>query len=146
MPVCASLQALADVCCRIDGFMIVPQCRHLTIREDATALVSGMSALEKLQSLDITLGDSLGSIGMLRALTSLTAHFEYEESPHIQLDLENPKLQVRQLSTYKRNSASFQVCAFASYILDVPTLFASPLLFSDTNWPLDCRNCDACRI
>ena len=78
--------------------------------------MSGISALEGLQSLDISVGHSLGSIGRLRALTSLMAFLEDEAGPDLQLNLENPKLQVLELATPGIfSNASFQGCAFALY-------------------------------
>ena len=85
----------------------------------AAALVSGISALQELQSLEINLGPSLGSIGRLRALTSLTACLRVEaEYPDIQLNLANPELQVLDLTlvdTFEDefSNARSQVCASA---------------------------------
>ena len=65
----------------------------------ASTLVSGISALQDLEHLDIEVGNSLGTIGKLRALTSLRTKF-YGPGPHYELLLENPKLQCLSVHTW----------------------------------------------
>ena len=57
----------------------------------ASALVSGISALQNLERLEIAVSDSLGTIGKLQALTKLRTKFY--RTRFQELRLENPKLQ-----------------------------------------------------
>ena len=70
------------------------RCRHLRVVGcgSASALVSGISALQNLDHLEIAAGNSLGTIGKLQALTRLRTKF-YGAGPRYELRLENPKLQ-----------------------------------------------------
>ena len=67
----------------------------------ASALVSGISALQNLEHLEIAVGDSLGTIGKLRALTRLRTKF-YGTGPHYELHLENPKLHCLSVLGFKK--------------------------------------------
>ena len=55
--------------------------------------VSGISALQNLEHLEIEVGDSLGTIGKLRALTRLCIQPTSGLGPLYELHLETPKLQ-----------------------------------------------------
>ena len=58
----------------------------------ASSLVSGVSALQNLDHLEIWVGDSPGTIGKLQALTKLRTKFT-RRGTFEELHLENPKLQ-----------------------------------------------------
>ena len=66
----------------------------------ASSLVYGISALQNLEHLEIAVGDSLGTIGKLRALTRLRTKF-YGTGPHYELRLHNPKLQFLSVLGFK---------------------------------------------
>ena len=69
-------------------------CRHLKVvgSGSTSSLVSGISALQNLEHLDIEVGDSLGTIGKLHALTRLRIESDGLGLLH-ELHLETPKLQ-----------------------------------------------------
>ena len=75
--------------------------------------MSGISALQDLQQLDISVCDSLGSVGSLHSLTSLVA--EFNESA-VELDLQNPKLQLLDLRADIVYKVRDQVCAFFAHM------------------------------
>ena len=82
--------------------------------------MSGISALQDLQQLDISVRDSLGSIGRLRTLTALDAEFD---EAAFELDLQNPELQLLNLRAFDVFDVRDQVCAsFAHICMHFPAL------------------------
>ena len=99
------------------------QCRHLEVAGcgSASSLVSGISALQNLEYLEIEVGNSLGSIGKLRALTELLTRFT-RQGTREELHLENPKLQFLSVMGFGKNDTPVKACYDTLHLSTSPSL------------------------
>ena len=100
------------------------QCRHLEVVGCGTAspIASGISALQNLEHLDIWVGDSVGTIGKLRALTWLHVG-SHGLGPLYELHLEIPKLQCLSLEPNGDNNCLVREHRFTVHLFRQPSLW-----------------------